>query len=79
MKTAWAGADPNWGRILAAIGEAEVAVDISKVDINFGELPICRGGMAVQFDGTAAHAYLSQGEFEIIIQLNHGSPAKSSI
>jgi glutamate N-acetyltransferase/amino-acid N-acetyltransferase len=73
VKTAWAGADPNWGRILAAIGRSGVAVDISKVDIDFGELPICRGGMAVSFEETAAHAYLSQAEFEITIQLNRGS------
>jgi glutamate N-acetyltransferase / amino-acid N-acetyltransferase len=73
VKTAWAGADPNWGRILAAIGRSGVAVDISKVDINFGELPICRGGMAVPFEESAAHAYLSQAEFEITIQLNRGS------
>ena len=73
VKTAWAGADPNWGRILAAIGRSGVAVDIGKVDINFGELPICRGGMAVPFDETVAHAYLSQAEFEITIQLNRGA------
>ncbi len=73
VKTAWAGADPNWGRILAAIGRSGVAVDISKVDINFGELPICRAGMAVPFEESAAHAYLSQPEFEITIRLNRGS------
>jgi glutamate N-acetyltransferase / amino-acid N-acetyltransferase len=73
VKTAWAGADPNWGRILAAIGRSGVAVDISNVDINFGELPICRGGMAVPFEESTAHAYLSQPEFEITVQLNRGS------
>ncbi len=73
VKTAWAGADPNWGRILAAIGRSGVEVDISKVDIDFGELPICRSGMAVPFEERAAHTYLSQGEFEITIQLNRGS------
>jgi glutamate N-acetyltransferase / amino-acid N-acetyltransferase len=72
VKTAWAGADPNWGRILAAIGRSGVAVDISKVDIDFGELPICRDGMSVPFEETAVHAYLSQPEFEITIQLNRG-------
>ncbi len=73
VKTAWAGADPNWGRILAAIGRSGVGVDIGKVDINFGELPICHNGMAVPFVESAAHAYLSQPEFEITIQLNRGS------
>ena len=73
VKTAWAGADPNWGRILAALGRSGVAVDVSNVDISFGELPICRAGMAVPFEESTAHAYLSQPEFEITVQLNRGS------
>lgn len=73
VKTAWAGADPNWGRILAAIGRSSVPVDIDQVDIFFGELPICKSGMAVPFDEGAAHEYLSRAEFEISVQLHRGS------
>jgi glutamate N-acetyltransferase/amino-acid N-acetyltransferase len=43
VKTAWAGCDPNWGRILAAIGYAGVAIDPARINISFGELEICRG------------------------------------
>ncbi len=42
VKTAWAGCDPNWGRILAAIGYAGVAIDPARINISFGELEICR-------------------------------------
>jgi glutamate N-acetyltransferase / amino-acid N-acetyltransferase len=74
VKTAWAGCDPNWGRLAAAIGNSGAAIDPDRFDIDFGELPICRdGGRAPGFDETAAHAYISQREFSISIQLHQGS------
>ena len=74
VKTAWAGCDPNWGRLAAAIGYSGAEIDPNRFDISFGELPICRdGGRASEFDEAAAHAYISQREFSISIQLNQGS------
>jgi glutamate N-acetyltransferase/amino-acid N-acetyltransferase len=49
VKTAIAGSDPNWGRILSAAGNAGVPLDPSKVDIDFQEVPVCRGGLAAEF------------------------------
>ncbi len=73
VKTAWAGCDPNWGRLVAAIGYSGAAIDPERIDIWFGELRICRdGGRALEFDEAAAHAYLQQSEFSIAIQLNQG-------
>lgn len=72
VKTAWAGADPNWGRILAAAGRSGIALDISKVDIDFGEIPVCRKGVQVPFDESAAHQYLSQPTIDITVTLNRG-------
>jgi glutamate N-acetyltransferase / amino-acid N-acetyltransferase len=73
VKTAWAGCDPNWGRLAAAIGYSGAQIDPARIDIRFGELQICRdGGRAAEFDEAAAHAYLSQDEFSISIELNQG-------
>lgn len=73
VKTAWAGCDPNWGRLAAAIGYSDAQVDPEKIDIWFGEHPICRnGGRAADFDEAIAHAYISQPEFSISIQLHQG-------
>jgi glutamate N-acetyltransferase/amino-acid N-acetyltransferase len=73
VKTAWAGCDPNWGRLVAAIGYSGAAIDPERIDIWFGELPICRnGGRAAEFDERSAHAYLQQPEFSIRIALNQG-------
>lgn len=73
VKTAWAGCDPNWGRLAAAIGYSGAQIDPDRFDISFGELPICRdGGRSPEFDEVAAHAYISQPEFAISIQLHQG-------
>jgi glutamate N-acetyltransferase/amino-acid N-acetyltransferase len=74
VKTAWAGSDPNWGRLVAAIGYSGAQIDPERIDIRFGELAICRdGGRAPDFDEAAAHAYVAQDEFSISIQLHQGS------
>jgi glutamate N-acetyltransferase/amino-acid N-acetyltransferase len=73
VKTAWAGSDPNWGRLMAAVGYSGVAVEAEKIAIWFGELPICvNGGRAAEFDEQAAHQYLEQREFSIRIALGVG-------
>jgi glutamate N-acetyltransferase / amino-acid N-acetyltransferase len=73
VKTAWAGCDPNWGRLVAAIGYSGAEIDPERIDIWFGEQRICRnGGRAAEFDEAAAHAYLRQSEFSISIDLNQG-------
>jgi len=74
VKTAWAGCDPNWGRLVAAIGYSGAEIDPSRIDIDFGDLPICRdGGRAAGFDESAAHTYIAAPEFSIAIQLHQGA------
>jgi glutamate N-acetyltransferase/amino-acid N-acetyltransferase len=73
VKTAWAGSDPNWGRLMAAIGYSGAKIDPERIDIQFGELPICiDGGRHPDYDAKAAHGYISQAEFTIRIQLHQG-------
>jgi glutamate N-acetyltransferase/amino-acid N-acetyltransferase len=49
VKTAIAGSDPNWGRILSAAGNAGVTLDPSKVDVDLQGVAVCRGGLAADF------------------------------
>jgi glutamate N-acetyltransferase/amino-acid N-acetyltransferase len=49
VKTALAGADPNWGRILSAAGAAGVKFDPSKVNIDLNGFAVCRRGVAAPF------------------------------
>jgi glutamate N-acetyltransferase/amino-acid N-acetyltransferase len=74
VKTAWAGCDPNWGRLMAAVGYSGAEVDPERIAIWFGELPICAGGgRAPEYDEKAAHAYLKQPEFSVRIVLGMGA------
>ncbi len=72
VKTAWAGADPNWGRILAAVGRAGIALDPAKVTIAIGDQIVCRGGVACAFDEKRAHQALAQPRCEVQISLGRG-------
>jgi glutamate N-acetyltransferase/amino-acid N-acetyltransferase len=72
VKTAWAGADPNWGRILAAVGRSGVAVDPEKIAISIGKQTVCRRGAACVFDEKAAHQELSKTECEVGVSLGRG-------
>jgi glutamate N-acetyltransferase/amino-acid N-acetyltransferase len=74
VKTAWAGNDPNWGRLMAAIGYSGAQINPDRIDIRFGELHICRdGGRAVEFDEKAAHDYIAEPEYSIAIELHQGT------
>lgn len=76
VKTAWAGSDPNWGRLIAAAGYSGAQVDPTRISIRLGDLLICEaGGRAASLDEAAAHRYLSQPEFAVHIDLGLGSGA----
>jgi glutamate N-acetyltransferase/amino-acid N-acetyltransferase len=49
VKTAIAGSDPNWGRIISAAGNAGVPFDPRQVDIDLQGVPVCRAGLAAEF------------------------------
>jgi glutamate N-acetyltransferase / amino-acid N-acetyltransferase len=70
VKTAIAGNDPNWGRILAAAGYSGIAFDSSDVDIYLQEVPVCRHGLAANFDEAELKRKLDEAEVHIRIVLN---------
>ena len=72
VKTAWAGADPNWGRILAAIGASGVRIDPNKVTIFIGRQMVCRSGVARAFNEAEAHAELARPSCDVRIILHRG-------
>ena len=72
VKTAWAGADPNWGRILAAVGRCGAPIDPSRVQIFIGRQKVCRNGVACAFNERQAHRNLAQPVCDIRVQLRRG-------
>lgn len=77
VKTAIAGSDPNWGRILSAAGNAGVALDPSKVDIDLQNVPVCRGGLAADFPEAELKKKLDETECLIRVVL-HGRGSGSA-
>ena len=72
VKTAWAGADPNWGRILAAAGRSGVAIDPHRVKIYVGDQLVCREGASCKFDAARAHRALRRPQCAVRVRLGLG-------
>ena len=72
VKTALAGGDPNWGRIVCAAGYSGAAIDASKVDVRVNGLYLCRRGVHAGFDETAAKKELDNSELTLRIDLHQG-------
>jgi glutamate N-acetyltransferase / amino-acid N-acetyltransferase len=72
VKTAWAGADPNWGRILAAIGASKRSIEGREIDIFIGHQLVCRRGTYHRFDSRRAHAEMRKPSYEIRVKLGRG-------
>lgn len=73
VKTAIAGEDANWGRILAAAGRAGVPFDVSKVNIKLGNLYVAKNGRGLAFDEAKALAILKKNEVTITMDLQQGA------
>jgi glutamate N-acetyltransferase / amino-acid N-acetyltransferase len=72
FKTAMAGEDANWGRILCAAGYSGVSFDPNRVDIHIGNLPVCENGMGLRFDESQAKQILQQHDIRISLDLKSG-------
>jgi glutamate N-acetyltransferase / amino-acid N-acetyltransferase len=71
-KTAFFGCDPNWGRVIAAVGDADVPVQPSKVEIIIQGKVLAKGGMEVPFDEQAMKKLMNKKEVELVVNLNDG-------
>jgi glutamate N-acetyltransferase/amino-acid N-acetyltransferase len=72
VKTALAGGDPNWGRIVCAAGYSGAAIDASKVDVRVNGLYLCRRGVHAGFDESTAKKEFDNSELVIRIDLHQG-------
>lgn len=73
VKTAIAGGDPNWGRVMAAMGAGPVRFDPDRVQVTFGTVTVCRQGTVAQFDPAEAAAELKSDDIPLTVDLGLGS------
>jgi len=73
VKAAVHGGDPNWGRLMAAVGRSGAEVVASKIDLDIGGICLVRAGQLLPFDKSRVVAVLGGSEVPIGLNLNLGA------
>jgi glutamate N-acetyltransferase / amino-acid N-acetyltransferase len=73
VKSSWNGGDPNWGRIIHAVGYSRAHIREELIDIHIGGKAACLGGLQADTPMDVLRAIVAEPEFEIGINLNQGS------
>ena len=74
VKTAISGEDPNWGRIVMAIGKSNVNIDTNKININFGNMKIIENGsLYSKYSEGDASNYMKNERIDIMVDIKKGS------
>ena len=69
VKTALFGSDPNWGRVLAAVGMAPISLDSDRITVSFNGSPVCVNGVGA---AGARQVDLSGGDIDVLVDLKMG-------
>jgi len=74
VKTAIAGEDPNWGRVIMAIGKAGVDLNLNKLAINFGNIKIIeKGQLFSDYEEIEVVEYMRGEKIDLTVDLNIGN------
>ncbi len=80
VKTALAGEDPNWGRIVMAVGKAGVEIDPEELAIWFGEIPVAASGeVHPDYEEAQAAEYMKRDELLIRVYAGLGGPGAATV
>ncbi len=73
VKCSWHGSDPNWGRVIHAVGYSGARIREELIDIYFGGLLACKGGLVSKTPVAELEKVVKQPKFAVTIDLNLGS------
>ena len=74
VKTAIAGEDPNWGRIIMAIGKANVQLNLNKLALDFGNIKVIeKGQLVANYEEAEVAEYMRGEKIDLKIDLNIGN------
>ncbi len=80
VKTAMAGEDANWGRIVAAVGKSGEAAERDRLSIWFGDIQVAREGLRhPDYEEAQGAAYVKRGEIEIRVDAGCGGPGRATV
>ncbi len=72
VRSAFYGGDPNWGRIIGALGVVAPADMVGHADIDFDGVAVARNGLRVECDEDALAAKLAAGDFSVNVRVGEG-------
>lgn len=75
VKAAFFGRDPNWGRIVSAVGSLGIPVDPDRVDVFIEDIPIFIGGAGTSADEASLREAMALPEIRVFIRLGAGKAA----
>jgi glutamate N-acetyltransferase/amino-acid N-acetyltransferase len=78
VKAAMYGSDPNWGRIIAAVGRSGVEVVESTINLDIGDISLVKRGRALPFSKQSVIRVLNQSEVTIRLHLNLGTASATA-
>lgn len=73
VKCSWHGSDPNWGRVIHAVGYSGARIREELIDIYFGGLLACKGGLVTKTPVAELEKVVKQPKFAVTIDLNLGT------
>jgi glutamate N-acetyltransferase/amino-acid N-acetyltransferase len=80
VKTAIAGEDANWGRIVAAVGKSGEAANRDRLSIWFGGIQVAKDGMRhPDYQEAQGAAYMKRGEIEIRVDAGAGGHGRATV
>ncbi len=72
VKCSLNGADPYWGRVVSDLGSAGVTFDMDRVVVSYGGIPVCRQGVAVEYDSHTVAAHMAGTNVDVHCELGLG-------
>lgn len=78
VKTAIYGTDPNWGRIITAIGYSGVPVEPNRIKVSIGPFTVFENGLPSQFVEEEVKEYLESENVKLTVELNHGDDSATA-
>ena len=79
VKTAIAGEDPNWGRIIMAIGKANVNINLNKLEIKFGTIKIIeKGQLSINYNEIEVAEYMKNEKIDLFVDIHTGKKSFSA-
>ena len=72
VKTAFFGEDPNWGRVICAVGYAGVPMNPNHTTVKFGGIPVYADGMGVSYDADALRTVMTAHDIVVEVDLKDG-------